>query len=91
LDATTSISSILSAFSAKIGKSFTPTIGEEAVMLIGGEIKSVKLSQSLIVGVPCSSIDEIELYISGCKVTLKEIADLGKTKLMCAEDCSTSS
>lgn len=88
LDGTTIINQSLQKFSTAIGKSFTPIKGEETIMFIGGQIKSVKLSESLIVGVPCQTINEMELNVIGCKMTLRELAEFGKNKIMCNQDCS---
>lgn len=88
LDGTTMINQSLQKFSTAIGKSFTPIRGEETIMLIGGQIKSVKLSESLIVGVPCETINEMELNVIGCKMTLRELAEFGKNTIMCNQDCT---
>jgi hypothetical protein len=85
------IKSILEKFSTEIGKSFYPIVGEEAIMLIGGQIKSVKLAESLIVGVPCSTINEMELNVIGCKVTLKDLSGFGKNSILCDQDCTNTS
>lgn len=85
------INSILNKFSTDIAKTFTPIVGEEVVMLVGGQIKTQKLAESLIVGVPCSTINEIDLNLIGCKVTLKDVNDFGKNAIVCNQDCSNTS
>jgi len=74
-----------------IGKQFLPIVGNQILMLVNGQLKTISTSFAQVVAMPCQSIDEYEVKPLTCSNTVIDLnGDLGYYYVACPKNCNKS-
>jgi len=91
LDGTNKLNAAARSFNQKIGKEFVPIVGNAALILQDGMVKTVAFSNSYINSIPCQTRDEKYFNEISCSVSFADLSQIDTQAVMCKMDCKDSS